>query len=87
MTFKTFAAFASALAALFIAAATSYSSLSKQVATLAEQKPDRAEVRQTVNDLTAGRLDEVLRRQEHMDKQLDRLSEAIFRLAPAPRAQ
>lgn len=45
MTLKTFAAFASALVALFIAAATSYSSLSQRVSALAEQKPDRAEVR------------------------------------------
>jgi predicted Zn-ribbon and HTH transcriptional regulator len=84
MTVKLFAAFASALAALFIAAATSYSSLSQKVATLDAQKPTRDEVRQIVEDKTGARLDEVLRRQEHMDKQLDRLGEVIMRLAPAP---
>lgn len=83
MNIKTIAAFASAVVALFIALSTSYFALAKAV----ETKPSRDEVRQIVEDKTRDRLDEVLRRQEHMDKQLDRLGEAIFRLAPSPRAQ
>lgn len=83
MNTKIFASLAGAIVTLIIALTGSYLSLDRRVE--ARTTPD--EVRQIIDDKTSARLDEVLRRQEHMDKQLDRLGEAIFRLAPPPRAQ
>lgn len=78
LNMKLLSAVFSGLVALFLAIAGAYASLDRRV----EAKPSTADVRQIVEDKTRDRLDEVLRRQEHMDKQLDRLGEAIMRLDP-----
>lgn len=83
MNNKQIAQLASAFVALMIAILSSYLALTRQV----EARPDRTEVRQMIEDKTSDKYAEIIRRQEHMDKQVDKLADAVGGLVRSQRRE
>ena len=83
MSTKQIIQLSGAIVALFLAMGTSYFALAKSV----EGKPSREEVRTMIEDKTADKYAEIIRRLEHTDRQIDRLETNVARIVRLPNVQ